>query len=671
MEFKDNKNLRFIDSQLADEPHINVIDKEDFEKRVEKVFNILWEKLSRSFGPGGAGTFVSVYPSCYNTKDGFSIMKQIGFDTKLDQVISDLVMNICTRLNFTVGDGTTTAVIATKTIYDAYRAQKSELEKNHVLPRVVMQKLEIIKNEILKRIDENAVPIRTENRDELREDIARVVDISSNNNKEITDIISNLYAELGYPAITCGLSNDGITKSYIVEGYKMDVTLTDKIYINNDNNNMLLEGADYIIFDHKVTESTYKNILQPLSQVIDCYGRHLVCIAPFYDEMALNGVIARDLNNEYKQKKKIPLVLTVCSKVGSAAKKGITDLAMLLNTSVITSSMEEEFTKKFQETSNVYSIFNIDMRRIPDIVVGMVKQRSDEDDNRPSIIACKYIDGMSLDYSANAAYAKEDDLLRIGYCDRANIGLKESSFSGFYYDKDIYDKFMQEAENEVKDLRSKCRTMGVYSPQLGEAQHRLFSLGLKMGVIEVGSTSEISQGYLKDTFDDAVKAAASAYNNGTVLGCNVTTLNIIDDYITEISGGDDAITMEQLAEILVQGFYSVYATVLTNAIVDTDIHTFDEAEEVMRNYGFKEFTVPKEYRESTIVNMFINDMESNGFALSNLIIDISGATNTVFNLTTGKFDKDVINSAETDKEIIKAVIDLLSLLITGNQMVLC
>ena len=183
MEFKDNKNLRFIDSQLADEPHINVIDKEDFEKRVEKVFNILWEKLSRSFGPGGAGTFVSVYPSCYNTKDGFSIMKQIGFDTKLDQVISDLVMNICTRLNFTVGDGTTTAVIATKTIYDAYRAQKSELEKNHVLPRVVMQKLEIIKNEILKRIDENAVPIRTENRDELREDIARVVDISSNNNR--------------------------------------------------------------------------------------------------------------------------------------------------------------------------------------------------------------------------------------------------------------------------------------------------------------------------------------------------------------------------------------------------------------------------------------------------------------------------------------------------------
>ena len=61
MEFKnDEKELNFIERQFIEEPCINVISKEQFQERVRKVFNILWEKLSKSFGPGGAGTFISV-----------------------------------------------------------------------------------------------------------------------------------------------------------------------------------------------------------------------------------------------------------------------------------------------------------------------------------------------------------------------------------------------------------------------------------------------------------------------------------------------------------------------------------------------------------------------------------------------------------------------------------
>ena len=109
MEFrKEEEKLNFIDQQFAEEPLVNIISKEKFEERVSKVFNILWERLSMSFGPGGAGTFISVYPNYYNTKDGFNIMKNLAFDKKLDQVICDMVMSICSRLNFTVGDGTTT-----------------------------------------------------------------------------------------------------------------------------------------------------------------------------------------------------------------------------------------------------------------------------------------------------------------------------------------------------------------------------------------------------------------------------------------------------------------------------------------------------------------------------------------------------------------------------------
>ena len=54
-----------------------------------------------------------------------------------------------------------------------------------------------------------------------------------------------------------------------------------------------------------------------------------------------------------------------------------------------------------------------------------------------------------------------------------------------------------------------------------------------------------------------------------------------------------------------------------------------------------------------------------------IIIDLSINSGNVFDVSIAQFNQDVINSTETDKEILKATIDLLSLLITGNQLVLC
>ena len=52
------------------------------------------------------------------------------------------------------------------------------------------------------------------------------------------------------------------------------------------------------------------------------------------------------------------------------------------------------------------------------------------------------------------------------------------------------------------------------------------------------------------------------------------------------------------------------------------------------------------------------------------IINMSIKNNLPFNLVTGSFDSSIINSAKTDKEILLASSDLMSLLITGNQMII-
>ena len=55
--------------------------------------------------------------------------------------------------------------------------------------------------------------------------------------------------------------------------------------------------------------------------------------------------------------------------------------------------------------------------------------------------------------------------------------------------------------------------------------------------------------------------------------------------------------------------------------------------------------------------------------IHNIIIFYGIFSDKVFDVSKWNYAEDVINSAQTDEEILKATIDLISLLIVGNQMV--
>lgn len=668
MEFaKDNKEISFVDSMFDAEPHINIIDKERLNDRIQIVFDILYQSLVKSFGPGGAGTFVSVYPKYYNTKDGFTIMKNVAFDKKLDQVISDMVMDICSRLNFTVGDGTTTAVIATKSIYESYLKHKNTFDKMNLLPRDIMMRLSSLKDEILNRIDQKAISIRSYDPDVLAENIRKVVWVSSNGNEEITTMISNLYKELMYPAITVTLSKDGKMTSKIVSGYNMDISLTDKIYINNDDNTMNLNGANVVIFDHKVTSATYANLLRPLNRESMNRGKHLICIAPYYDEVALGGIIRTDLLNEYNRFKDVNLVLTVCKNKGSD-RIMIEDLALLLNTRIITTHLESELITSMQNSGvEITQLFDLDNREIEGLPVAYQK-----DAEKLELIPY-HKDNVRHPYGYDPNH--ENNILRVGYADTITIGLKDSTFSGFYYDEEDYQKRLNLARSELDEIQKKVESNGTFSFDLVAKQDRLNSLGLKTGSIEVGATSEISQTYLKDMVDDAVKAAASAYNNGVVLGCNVSMSNIIDNMLQNTENDLD----KTLLEILLNGFKSVYKSVINNVFNDANIiptdTIIDDTDEFNEKICNNVLNFLRSKTPCTAIHFTTEDFKSVNLSKDSIhdaLIDMSIANEVVVDLGNhGEFSKLIINSSETDKEILKAVVDLLSLLITGNQMVIC
>ena len=665
-------------------PRNNVITKEQFEDRAQKVFKLAWESLSKSFGPYGAPTIICNYPYRHVTKDGFTIMKNLSMDTAntlLDQAILDMASDICGRLNFTVGDGTTSAVIATNSIYQNYLKIKKELDLSMILPRDIIKRFNALKEEINEKLGNVAIPIMSDNKDELYENIKDVVYISSNGDETITNYIAEFYKKLGAPAITCELSPDGVTRASDITGYKFNLCLNDRIYINSDNDTMELNGADIVIFTKRITLNTYQYILKPLNEHCRVRGRHLIVAAPLYDEVALSNVISKELTLEFEANHDVNMVLCTYKAISAHSKRLLSDFAMLMGATMISSNLEEELIDNSKRDVNIAEIFNIDNRKIPGINIIARNIKANK--------AYSFADvpGAREQISADEILFKNQDTdPKLGYTSHCKLGLKTSLFSGeMYYNEALYKATVDEAKAVLKETEDKYAKLGTFNVEVSQAQERLYSLKLAMGLIEVGADSDLSQGMIKDSVDDSIKAAASAFNHGVVYGCNLDLIRILDELKLKYTSPVDQV----LIDILFNGFRDVYKTVLANAFSDVklcttlDLNDTDKiASDALRI--IKSFFADKnKYNEKlTIDNTFGSEYELKGyilefiravkdkpdeFTLHNFIIFISMENREVFDVSSFTFSEKVINSVETDRQILTATIDLISILMTGNQ----
>lgn len=656
-DMSDSKGRRF-----KKEPAVNVISKEEFEERIEKVFKLLWRTLSKSFGPYGAPTLIHNYPYNHVTKDGYTIMKNLSMDaseTLVDQSIADMAADICGRLNYSVGDGTTSAVIATNSIYQNYRKVKSELDAKMILPRDIIKAYNRIKDTIIKQLQKNIKNIRSEDPEVLYKNIYDVVYVSSNGDDDMSRRISELYKELGCPAISCMKATDGITKSIIIDGYSYELTLTDKLYINSDDNTMKLSEADIIIFSTKVNRETYEKILSPLNRQCMARGRHLIVAAPCYDEVALRQIIARDLNSEYASRKDINMVLTTYRAMSAHARRLIDDFAVLTNTLIIDRPLERAIREEIDNGHQIYEIFNIDSRNDIDNISSMAI--SDSPDSAPIRYTIKQ-DELPEGYHPPTLIEQN---IRLGFAREISLGLKSSVFGKFVYDENKFKVIYNDAKDSLAETEAKYQKLGTFNLEVSQAQQRFYSLNLRMGIIEVGADSELSQKLIKDAVDDAIKAAASAFNHGVILGCNVDLLSSIRCIENETDLDD---TQLLLYNIILDGFKDVYRTVLTNAFNDIEIDfiSTDDEDDILSSIPFFNKAFEKD-KLSKVIKSLVG--KSGKTSLHDIIIEYSIQNRLVFDVTTKKFTDKVINSSQTDEEILKATIDLISLLITGNQMV--
>ena len=439
------------------DPRLNIIPKEDFEDRIEKVFHLLWDALSKSFGPYGAPTIIYNYPYSHVTKDGYTIMKNLSLDASETK-------------DYIVGDGTTSAIIATNSIYRNYRKSRDDFKKLYLLPRDILRLYELIKEAIILNMKPQIQSIQSDDINEMAENIRKVVYISSNADPLITEYITDLYKELGTPAITCSLSPDGVTRKKLITGYKYNLSLNDKLYINNDNNTMSLKDSDVIIFGTKITAEVYKEILKPLALESKTRGRHLIVAAPVYDEKAIQQVISVDMNNEYKKNHDLVMVLTTYKAISAHTRRLISDFAMLMNTTIIDKALESSIIENISKGYGISQIFNIDKRPIK----GLRRVALYTGDDTTVQRGILYTDDADLQtvkgYSAIndiEDYQLIDNYINLGYVKECELGLKTSQFTNMVFDKERYKITLSDAQDvydaAVKPVLTKSHIQPLFS----------------------------------------------------------------------------------------------------------------------------------------------------------------------------------------------------------------
>ena len=401
---------------------------------------------------------------------------------------------------------------------------------------------------------------------------------------------------------------------------------------------------------------------------INIIGVSIVCAAT-YDETALMQTIRRDLTNEYQKNKDINMVLTTYKAISEHLRTKINDFAVLCNTIIIDRSIRDEILEKIDSGKNILEIFNFDSR-----------------DDIPNLI-CLGKDDSGAVRCINSDFAKgnvekifdlDESAIRIGYAGSVNIGMKNSTFSEFYYNKNSYNAILKDAEITMREVEEKYKKLGTFNLVVNQAQQRYYALKLKMGIIEVGGDSELSQKLFKDSVDDAIKAAASAYDHGIILGCNVFLINSINAILNAAEELYKTVPSKKLMteiivlKILRDGFVDVYKTVLGNAFSNTPLY-FQNIEDIKEKFIeiFHENILPDNF--DAVADQIIANVKKRldyaDITVHDMIIEISMFMNLVFDVTTKRFTNKVINSTQTDEEIITATIDLISILMTGNQMI--
>ncbi|MFC1799197.1 chaperonin GroEL [Thermodesulfobacteriota bacterium] len=284
---------------------------------------ILADAVVVTLGPRGRNVVIDKsWGSPTVTKDGVTVAKEIELEDKFENMGAQMVKEVASKTSDTAGDGTTTATLLARSIYE--EGQKLVAAGND--PMAIKRGIDAAVGVVVKELQNLSKPTQDQR------EIAQVGTISANNDETIGKIIAEAMNKVGKEGvITVEEAKSMETTLEIVEGMQFDRGYLSPYFVTNAEKMVAsLEDAYILINEKKI--SSMKDLLPILEQTAKM-GKPLLIIAEDVDGEALATLVVNKLRGT------LQIAAVKAPGFGDKRKAMLEDIAVLVGGQVVSEDL--------------------------------------------------------------------------------------------------------------------------------------------------------------------------------------------------------------------------------------------------------------------------------------------------------------------------------------------
>jgi chaperonin GroEL len=256
------------------------------------------------------------------TKDGVTVAKEIELDDKFENMGAQMVKEVASKTSDMAGDGTTTATVLARSIYE--EGQKLVAAGNN--PMAIKRGIDKAVEVAVKQLHEMSKPTKDQR------EIAQVGTISANNDETIGNIIAEAMNKVGKEGvITVEEAKSMETTLEVVEGMQFDRGYLSPYFVTDAEKMVASLEDPYLLINEKKI-SNMKDLLPVLEQVAKM-GKPLMIIAEDVDGEALATLVVNKLRGT------LQVAAVKAPGFGDRRKAMLEDIAILTGGQVVSEDL--------------------------------------------------------------------------------------------------------------------------------------------------------------------------------------------------------------------------------------------------------------------------------------------------------------------------------------------
>lgn len=597
MKLRDKTNIEICEENGINYTFLtNVVEEKNTKAKIRATLQIIAKILVGTLGPYGSTTVIQDREMRhFATKDGYDLLNKISFSDEVSRTVLDLVRQVASNQVLTVGDGSTSAITVSSSLYTALTNTDLKLFEK-IAPKDVLDILKDIADFLEKELVKEARPVN----DDLRE-IETIAMIATNNDEETGKFIKEVYETIGEHGF---ISTDIMEKREVDEyevkqGIEWDRGYIEDYFADGYENRKIVHDKEPRVFisSSQLTYNDIASVLSPmLGRVCGSEKSELVIIANDYDD---------DVRNFFKLNRRQHLGIS-------------------------------------KKTEIVFTV--VDIEQVTDSGRMTLKDLG-------VLLDCKIYDKFK-DTSAEVLLQQDEYL---GRAEKIIITKKNTQIIG----KDRSEEHIKRREETVAEIKEKLDELAnIENPTSDQEfdkyiyRRRLSALTNSTAIIHIAGKTITERMTRERLFEDAILASKSALKFGVIPGGNIMIPRILNKAISYLGTKDKTWKDSTLMKFLLKKYSYI-------SVLDKEAFFIDFIN-LVKNSFFESYS-------HVLSNSYFNDREVTDVLTKCLKEDV------FYNLKKHKYESiettEVINSVDTDIQILRSVVSIIGIMATSNQMV--